>query len=74
MWNLNHDAGTVARLVARLGTAVFHVLQHFQCIVHQLVALAAVDVYDHSYAARIVLVFLLVKPLVVPALGEPIFC
>ena len=56
MGYLNHNTRTVASLVARFGTAVLHILQHLQRIVHQLVALASVDVHYHSHAARIVLV------------------
>ena len=59
--NLNHDTGTVARLVARLSAAVFHVLQHLQCIVYQFVTLSAVDVHYHSHAASIMLVIALVE-------------
>ena len=58
--NLHHDAGTVARLVARLGTAMLHVLQHLQRIIDQLVALAAMNVDHHSHATSIVLVTALI--------------
>ena len=61
MGNLQHDARAVARLVARLGSPVLHVLQHAQRLVHQLVALAALDVHHHAHAARIVLVVGLVE-------------
>ena len=57
MRNLYHDAGTVSGLV--VGTfrpAVFHILQHFQCRVHQFVRLVAMNVYNHSHTASIVLV------------------
>ena len=54
--NLHHDTSTVARLVARLGTTMLHVLQHLQGVVHQLVTLAAVDVHHHTHATSIVLV------------------
>ena len=57
---LEHDARSVARLVARLGTAVLHVLQHLQGVVHQLVALAAVDVHHHAHTAGVVLILWLI--------------
>ena len=60
MWYLQHDARSVARLVARLCAAVLHVLQHLQGLVHQLVALAAVDVHHHSHAAGVVLILWLI--------------
>ena len=56
MGYLNHDTGTVARLVVgALGTAVLHVLQHPQRLIHQFVALAAMDICDHSHTAGVVL-------------------
>ena len=61
MRNLYHDTGSVASLVARLSSAMFHVFQHLQCIVHQIVTLSAVDVYNHSHAASIVLIVALVE-------------
>ena len=55
MGDLDHDAGTVARLaVGALGTAVAHVFEHRQGIVYQLVGLVATDVYDHTYPTGIV--------------------
>ena len=53
---LHHDAGTVAGLVAGLGAAMLHVLQHLECIVHQLMTLAAVDIHHHAHTTGIVLV------------------
>ena len=64
--NLHHNTCAVARLVARLGTAVLHVLQHLQGIVYQLVALASVDIHHHAHAASVVFIFRLVKPCVFP--------
>ena len=58
--NLQHDACTVACLVARLGPSVLHVLQYAQCLVHQFVALASVDVHHHAYAACVVLILWLI--------------
>ena len=63
MRNLNHNTGTVACLIAGLGTSMFHVLQYAQRLIHQFVALAAVDVYHHTDTARVVFVLLLVKSL-----------
>ena len=60
MRNLQHDACSVACLVTRLGTTMFHVLQHFQCVVNKFVALASVNVYHHAHAAGIVLVCFLI--------------
>ena len=58
---LQHNTCTVTRFVACLGTSVFHVLQHVQRLIHQFVALAAVYIYHHAHAARIVLVLALVE-------------
>ena len=55
--NLHQYSSAVARLVARLGSAVFHVLQHPQGIVNQLVALCTMYVHHHAYATRIMLIF-----------------
>ncbi len=57
---LEQDTRAVARLVARLGTTVLHVLQHLQRLVHQFVALAAVDVHHHAYATGVVLILWLI--------------
>ena len=55
--NLEHDTGTVARLVVgTLSATMAHVLEYLQGIVYQLMALVAVDVNHHSYATRIVLI------------------
>ena len=64
MRNLYHDTGSVASLVASLSSAMFHVFQHLQCIVYQIVTLSAVDVYYHSHAASIVLVVALIESLI----------
>ena len=54
---LQHYARAVAGLVVgTLSTAVAHVLEHLQRVVHEFVALASMDVDNHSYAARVVLV------------------
>ena len=54
--NLQQDASTVTRLVACLGTTVFHVFQYPERIVHQFVAFASVDVDHHAHSAGIVFV------------------
>ena len=59
--NLHHDTCTVARLVSGLGTSVFHVLQHTQCLIHQFVTFAAVYVHHHAYAASVVLILWLIQ-------------
>ena len=57
VWYLQQDACTVARLaVGTLCTAVAQVLQHFQCVVDEIVALVAVDVHDHAHTTSVVLV------------------
>ena len=61
MRNLNHDACSVA-VLPDFCSPVSHVLEHTKCVVHELVALVAVDVHDHTYAAGVVLVRLLVQP------------
>ena len=60
MGYLQHDASTVTRLVARLCSAVLHVLQHAQRLIHQLVALAAMYIHHHAHAACVVLILWLV--------------
>ena len=62
MGNLDHDACTVARLVARLGTSMLHVLQHLKCIVYQFVAFPAMNIHNHSHAACVVFIVRLVEP------------
>ena len=62
MRNLQHNAGAVA-ILAYLGTTMTHVLQYPQGIVHQLVALVAVDIYHHANATRIVFITALVQSL-----------
>ena len=54
---LKHDTRTVARLVVRaLGTAMAHVLEHFQSRLDDVVRLPAVDVHQHSDPAGIMFV------------------
>ena len=65
MRNLNHNAGTIARLVAGFSTSVLHVFQYLQCIVHQFMALSAVDVHYHSYTTCIVLILALIESFLV---------
>ena len=64
--NLHHNTCAVARLVARFGTAVLHILQHLQGIVHQFVTLAPVDIHHHAHAASVVFIVWLIKPCVYP--------
>ena len=53
--NLDQDAGSVARLsVGAFGSAVAHVLEHRQGVVHQLMGLVATDVDDHTNPTGIV--------------------
>ena len=57
VWNLQQDAGSVAGLaVSALGATMSQILQHFQCIVNQLMTFTSVDIHHHTYAARVVLV------------------
>ena len=65
MWNLHHDTSSVACLVTRLSTTVLHVLQYLECIVHQLMAFTAVDIYYHTHTTSIMLIAALVESLVV---------
>ena len=57
---LQHDARTVA-VLSDFRPTVPHVLQHFQRIVYQFVALVAVYVHHHAHAAGIVLVSRLIE-------------
>jgi hypothetical protein len=59
--NLYHDACAVASAITRLSTAMFHVLQHPQCIIDKFVALASMNVYNHAHATCIVFVLILVQ-------------
>ena len=61
MRNLYHDTGTVTGLVASLSSAMFHVFQHLQCIVYQIVTFSAVYVNHHTHAASIMLIVTLVE-------------
>ena len=63
MGYLNHYTGTVACLVSRLGSSVLHVLQYLQCIVHQFMALSAVDIHNHTYTTRVMLILALIQSL-----------
>ena len=57
MWNLEHDTGTVARLViSTLCTTMAHVFEYLQGIIDQLMTLVTVDIHHHTYATRIVLI------------------
>ena len=57
MWNLEHDTGTVARLViSTLCTTMAHVLEYLQGVIDQLMTLVTVDIHHHTYATRIVLI------------------
>ena len=54
---LEHDARAVAGApVSSLGSTVAHVLKHLEGVVHELMALVAVYVHYHAYAASVVLV------------------
>ena len=65
MWNLYHNTGTITSLIASLSSTMFHVFQHLQCIVHQIVTLSAVDVHYHSNAASIMLIVALIESFLV---------
>ena len=58
---LEHDARTVACLVAGFGTSVLHVLKHTQCLVYQFVAFAAMYIYHHAHTAGIMLILWLIQ-------------
>ena len=61
---LEQDAGAIPRLVVRpLCTTMFHVFQHLQCGIDQLMRLVAMNVDNHAYAAGIMLMLRAVKPL-----------
>ena len=60
MGNLNHDARAVA-VLADFRSAVPHVLQYLKRIVHQFVALVAVDVHYHSHTTGIMFIRFLVE-------------
>ena len=61
MRNLHHDARTITCLVACFGSSVLHVLQHLQCVVHQLMALATMNVDHHAHTTSVMLVGLAVQ-------------
>ena len=55
--NLKHDARSVTGfLVGTFRSAVLHVFQHLERVVHQFVAFASVNVDNHAYTAGIVFV------------------
>ncbi|OAV75551.1 hypothetical protein Barb7_00823 [Bacteroidales bacterium Barb7] len=57
VWDLHHDAGTVARLVIRtFRPSVTHVFQHFECRFYYLVGLFPAYVYNHTHTAGVLLV------------------
>ena len=64
VWNLQHDAGTIA-ILAYFGSTVAHVFQHPQCVVNNLVTSVSVQIHNHANATRIVLILVLIKPIIV---------
>ena len=55
--DLQHDAGTIARLVVcPFSATMAHVLKHFQCVVYQFVAFVAVNVDHHTNTTGIMFV------------------
>ena len=57
MRDLQHDAGTIARLVVcPFSATMAHVLKHFQCVVYQFVAFVAVNVDHHTNTTGIMFV------------------
>ena len=60
MLNLQHDASTIARLVACLGTSVFHIFQNTQGLIHQFVTLASVYIHHHAHTACVVFILSLI--------------
>ena len=57
MWNLEHDTGTITRLViGTLSTTMAHVFEYLQGVIDQLMTLVTVDIHHHTYATRIVLI------------------
>ena len=57
MWNLEHDTGTITRLViGTLSTTMAHILEDLQGVIDQLMTLVTVDIHHHTYATRIVLI------------------
>ena len=63
MRNLKQYACSITSLVACLSTAMLHILQHFESVIHQFMALVAMNVYNHSNATCIVFVLRVVKSL-----------
>ena len=62
MRNLDHNAGSIA-VLSYFCPTMAHVLKHMQCIVHQFVTLAGMDVHYHSDTTGIVFVVSLIEPL-----------
>ena len=62
MRNLDHNAGSIA-VLSHFCPTMAHVLKHMQCIVHQFMALASMDVHNHSDTTGIVFVVSLIEPL-----------
>ena len=59
---LQHYSGSVACLVVgTLGTAVSHVLEHFQGVVNKFMALVSMYVDNHAHAACVMLVFRIIQ-------------
>jgi len=57
MWNLEHDTGTITRLViGTLSTTMAHILEDLQGVIDQLMTLVTVDIHHHTYATRIVFI------------------
>ena len=63
MRNLQQDTSTIARLVARLSPTMLHILQHPQSIVHQVMALCAMNIDHHTHSTSIMLIVRAVKSL-----------
>ena len=61
MGNLYHDTSTITSLITRLSSAMLHVFQHFQCIVHQFVTLSTMDIDNHTHTTSVMLVVALVE-------------
>ena len=62
MGHLHHYSGAVARFrVGSLGAAVHEMLEHLEPLLHEPVALDAVDVYEQPYAACVVFMPRIVK-------------
>ena len=60
--NLHHNACSVT-VFTNLCTTVPHILQHAQCVIHQLVTLPAMNVNHHTHTAGIVFILALIESL-----------